>query len=74
MATAQEEFIVNGIYNEWLKKSVDLINESYGLTFPDQTLLKLNFVNEKILLNKRQIPASHAYCADYGRYDARVGR
>lgn len=47
MATAQEEFIVNGIYNEWLKKSVDLVEESYGLTFPDSTLLKLNFVNDK---------------------------
>ena len=58
MATAQEEFIVNGIYNEWMKKSINLIEDSYGLTFPDSTRLKLNFFND----TNSNYAANAGYC------------
>ena len=61
MLTPKEEFIVNGIYNEWLKKSVDLINDSFGLTFPESTRLKLNFINDK--------SSSYSVTADYSQSD-----
>ena len=37
MATEQQIFIVKGLYNEWMKNCLDLIESSYGLNFQSES-------------------------------------
>lgn len=50
MATEQEKFIVKGLYNEWMKNCLDLIENSYGLSFQSSSAsaheITLNFVEK----------------------------
>ncbi len=49
MATEQQIFIVKGLYNEWMKNCLDLIENSYGLNFQSESTsaheITLNFVD-----------------------------
>ena len=48
--TSSQQIIVNDLYTWWLSESLDLINESYGLSFasgdPSFNVMDLNFYNE----------------------------
>ena len=55
MATAQQTFIVKGLYNEWMKNCLDLIESSYGLNFQSESTsaheITLNFVDSGTTAN-----------------------
>ena len=55
MATAQQIFIVKGLYNEWMKNCLDLIESSYGLNFQSESTsaheITLNFVDNSTTSN-----------------------
>ena len=66
MATEQQIFIVKGLYNEWMKNCLDLIESSYGLNFQSESTsaheITLNFVDNST--------ASNIATAGYEYYDS----
>ena len=71
MATEQEKFIVKGLYNEWLKQCLDLIENSYGLSFQSNSAstheITLNFVENDSESNLAT--AGYQYYADGKAFD-----
>lgn len=69
MATEQERFIVKGLYNEWMKQCLDLIETSYGLSFQSNSAsvheIKLNFVDNDNVSNLAT--AGYQYYEDDGK-------
>ena len=55
MATDQQIFIVKGLYNEWMKNCLDLIENSYGLNFQSESTsaheITLNFADSNTMSN-----------------------
>lgn len=55
MATEQQIFIVKGLYNEWMRQCLDLIETSYGLNFQGSNTsaheITLNFGDDSTMSN-----------------------